>query len=147
MNTLHPFLRTLLLALAASASSLAAAEIIGGPNGGRILHAGDQALEFFVNDAREANIVFLDAGNNPISPGEAKVRILAELPDGRAQIDLDKSDSGFVSTSPLPEGDPYRLVVLVRTKPDARPANFRIDLNLSVCGGCDRGEYACTCGH
>jgi len=61
---------------------------------------------------------------------------------------LEKTSAGFVSVGALPAGEPYRVVVQVRASPEARPQNFRIDLNLEECGECSRAEYACICeGH
>jgi hypothetical protein len=58
-----------------------------------------------------------------------------------------RGPTGFVSKTTLPAGEPYRVVVQVRATPDAKPQNFRLDLNLALCGECQRAEYACTCDH
>lgn len=65
-----------------------------------------------------------------------------------ARQPLNRTDPGFVSAAALPEGEPYRVVVQVRATPEAKPRNFRIDLNLATCDECKHAEYACICeGH
>jgi hypothetical protein len=40
------------------------------------------------------------------------------------------------------------VVVQTRASAEAKPKNFRVDLNLEMCGECKKKEYACTCeGH
>ena len=143
--------KSVLLAVAAlcSAISLHAAEkIVAGPKGGRLLDAEPQKAEFFVNQDRKIEITFYDAALKPVAPTGQVVSVTAEPKDGRKQIDLEKTANGFVAKTRLPAGEPYRVVVQVREKPDAKPKNFRIDLNLEQCGECKHPEYACTCaGH
>lgn len=136
----------ILAALFVGAASLTAAEkIVGGPKGGRLLEADGQKAEFFVNKDRKAEVIFYDANLKEISPGDRVVTMTAEPKAGRTPVTLEKNSSGYVSTAPLPEGDPYRVVVQLRPKPDAKPHNFRIDFNREICGECKRAEYACTC--
>ncbi len=131
--------------LCGAASLFAADKIVGGPKGGRLLEADGQKAEFFVTKDRKVEITFYDAALKPIAPGEQVVAITAEPKSGRAKIDLEKTATGYVSKTPLPEGDPYRVVVQMRAKADAKPQNFRVDFNLETCGECKRAEYACTC--
>ena len=120
-----------------------------GPNGGRVLHAEPQKAEFFVTPERHAQITFLDAALSPAAPGGQQVAAIAEIPGQRTTLELERTEAGFVSRAPLPESTaPYRVVVQIRSAPDAKPTNYRIDLNLSECGECGHAEYACTCeGH
>lgn len=134
------------VAVLCSAVSLTAAEkIVGGPKGGRLLEADGQKAEFFVTKDRKVEITFYDAALKPVGPGEQVVAVTAEPKSGRAKLDLEKTATGYVSKTSLPEGDPYRVVVQMRVKPDAKPHNFRVDLNTETCGECKRAEYACTC--
>lgn len=73
--------------------------------------------------------------------------LIAEAPAGKTTLVLEKKDFGFASPGPLPEGYPYRLVVQLRTAAGQKPQNFRLDLNLATCGGCQLAEYACTCAN
>ncbi len=142
MNT-----KTLLsLAVALCAAALVHAEkIVGGPAGGRLLETEPARAEFVVNADRKAEIRFYDAALKPTSPTTQTVTITAEPAAGRVKLELVKTEFGFATQEPLPAGEPYRVVVQVRATPEAKPQNFRIDLNLGHCGGCDRAEYACTC--
>lgn len=136
----------ILAALFVGAASLPAAEkIVGGPKGGRLLEADGQKAEFFVNNERKVEIIFYDATLKPVAPGDQVVAITAEPKAGRTPVALEKTATGYVSKAALPEGDPYRVVVQMRAKPDAKPQNFRVDFNLETCGECKRAEYACTC--
>jgi hypothetical protein len=141
-------LKSLIIAVAAlcSAVSVAAAEkIVGGPKGGRLLEVDGQKAEFFVTKDKKIEITFYDAALKPVAPAEQVVAITAEPKSGRTKVDLEKTATGYISKTPVPEGTPYRVVVQMRAKPDAKPQNFRVDLDLANCSGCKRGEYACTC--
>ena len=139
-------LATALLLTAALAG--AAEKIVAGPKGGRLLDTGAQKAEFFVNAERKVEVAFYDAALKPVPPGERVVAVTAEPKSGRTTIDLARTGQGFVAKTPLPAGEPYRVVVQVRDTPGAKPKNFRIDLNLERCGECKHAEYACTCaGH
>ncbi len=141
-------LKSFVIAVAAFCSvvSLVAAEkIVGGPKGGRLLEADGQKAEFFVTADRKVEITFYDAVLKPVAPGEQVVAVTAEPAAGRVKLDLEKTDTGYLSKTALPAGDPYRVVVQMRTKADAKPQNFRVDFNMETCGECKRAEYACTC--
>lgn len=140
-------LLTLALALVVSAAALAAEKIVAGPKGGRLLATAPHAAEFLVTAERKAEITFYDAAGQAVARGAQAVTVTAEPAGGRTPIELVPTPHGFVSVAPLPGGGPYRVVVQVRATPEARPQNFRLDLNTEVCGGCDRAEYACTCEH
>lgn len=137
---------SLFLALTVTAAALHAAEkIVAGPKGGRLLETEPQKAEFFVNKDRKVEISFYDAALKPVAPTTQVVSVTAEPKSGRTKLDLEKTADGYVSKSALPEGEPYRVVVQVRPTPDAKPQNFRVDLDLSICNECKHPEYACTC--
>lgn len=137
-----------IFALAASALTLQAEKVEAGPKGGRLLATEPQKAEFFVNKERKVEIAFYDPAGKPVAPGGQVVAVTAEPKSGKVAVPLEKTPAGFVSSAALPDAaEPYRVVVQVRATPDAKPKNFRIDLNLEHCGGCDKAEYACTCGH
>jgi hypothetical protein len=131
------------------AASLSGADkkIVAGPKGGKLLETTGQKTEFFVNKDRKVEINFHDAALKPVAPGAQVVTVTAEPTSGRQQIEFEKTATGFVSKTKLPEGDPYRVVVQLREKADARPQNFRFEFNMEKCGGCKLAEYACICGH
>ena len=141
-------LKSLILAVAALSGAVAlhaAEKVVGGPKGGRLLEVDGQKAEFFVTKDKKVEITFYDAALKPIAPADQVIAVTAEPKSGRAKLDLEKTATGFVSKTSLPEGAPYRVVVQMRAKPDAKPQNFRVDLDLENCGECKRAEYACTC--
>jgi hypothetical protein len=141
-------LKSLIIAVAALCSvvsATAAEKIVGGPKGGRLLEVDGQKAEFFMTKDRKIEITFYDAALKAVAPAEQVVAVTAEPESGRTKVELEKTTTGYVSKMPVPEGTPYRVVVQMRTKPDAKPQNFRVDLDLANCGGCSRAEYACTC--
>lgn len=146
MKTIIKFI-PLVLALAAMPALAATEKIVGGPKGGRLLESQPLRAEFFVNRDRKVEITFYDAALKPVAPTAQVVSVIVEAKDGRKPLDFQRNASGFVSGASLPAGEPYRVVVQIREKPDARPQNFRVQYDQEVCGGCNRAEYACTCGH
>ncbi len=137
----------ILAALGCAVSLNAADKIVGGPKGGRLLETAAPKTEFLVNAERKVEIHFYDAALKPSAPAGEAVTVIAEPKTGRTPVELEKTAFGWVSKKPLPEGETYRVVVQIREKPEAKPQNFRLELNLEICGGCSRAEYACTCGH
>ena len=145
MNTTK-YIASLFLALTVSVAALHAAEkIVAGPKGGRLLETEPQKAEFFVNKDRKVEINFYDAALKPVAPVGQVISVTAEPKSGRAKLELEKTSDGYVSNSALPAGEPYRVVVQVRPSAEAKPQNFRIDLNLEICAECKHPEYACTC--
>ncbi len=137
-----------LLALSTAAVGLQAERIVSGPKGGRLLDSEPNKSEFFVTSDRKVEVTFYDASLKPVAPGAQTVSVTAEPSAGKAMLEMEKTATGFVSKTSLPGGDPYRVVVQTRASADAKPKNFRVDLNLVTCGGCSKAEYACTCdGH
>lgn len=122
-------------------------EVVGGPKGGRLLETEPLPAEFFVTGDRKAEVIFYSAAMQPTAPGTQTVTVIAEADSGRVTLEMEKTATGFISKNALPEGEPYRVVVQVRPSAEARPQNFRIDLEMHACGECHRAEYACTCGH
>lgn len=136
----------LFIALVFLAAGVARAEKpVAGPAGGRLLETEPARTEFVVSAARKAEIRFYDTQLKPVAPGAQVVAVTAEPASGRVKMEVEKTEFGFASKEPLPAGAPYRVVVQVRATAEGKPQNFRIDLNLAHCAGCDRAEYACTC--
>ncbi len=138
----------LLTLLLSTLTASAADQILAGPKGGRLLQVAPLQAEFFVTPERKAEINFY-SDQKPVAPTTQTVALTAEPQGKRLPIALEKTSTGFISRDPLPESaEPYRIVLQIRPTPDAKPVNFRIDLNLTVCAECDKSEYACTCvGH
>jgi hypothetical protein len=118
---------------------------IPGPKGGRILEVEGGHAEFFVQPDNKVSITFYDSEMKPAAPGEQVVKVIAEAPSGKATLDFEKAGDAFVSSSALPEGDGYRIVVQIKSTGEAKAQNFRVDYHTEVCGECKHPEYACTC--
>lgn len=147
MKTTIQFITLALASLALSAGSLnAAEEIKAGPKGGRLLETASGPAEFFVEQDRTVSITFYDAAMKPVAPGDQIVTATAEAPSGKTKLEFEKKDDMLVSKQPLPEGEGYNVVVQVKDNADAKPKNFRIPLKMNICKGCNRPDYACTCG-
>lgn len=135
MNTLKSLASILLVTL-----TLAAADA---PVVGRLLVAGEVRAEFRVLPDRRAAVTFLDATDKPASRGNRSVTVKV---DGK-EVALEAKSEGYITKDPLPAKEPAPVVVQVRSAPDAKPTNFRLTLNTTTCGECQRPEYACTCAH
>jgi hypothetical protein len=121
-------------------------KIVPGPKGGRLLEvtSGGHA-EFYVEKDKKISVTFYDPEMKPVAPGERMVKVIAEAPAGKTTLDFEKAGDALVSSSVLPEGDGYRIVVQIRPTADAKPQNFRIDYHDETCGECKLAEYACVC--
>jgi len=73
--------------------------------------------------------------------------VVAEAQSGKTKLELTRKDGRLVSSTPLPEGEGYMIVVMLKAREDTKSQNFRFKLDTHNCGGCKRAEYACTCGH
>ena len=140
-------INTLILTLATLCGTLSlhAEKVAAGPKGGRLLDAEPLKAEFFVTPERKVEITFYDTALKPVDPGAQVAVVTIEPAGGKMKLELAKTPTGFVSTASLPDGEPYRVVVQVRASADAKPKNFRVDLNLGNCAGCQKAEYACVC--
>lgn len=144
MKTMRMFL-TASLFVACIGSALADATVKAGPRKGRVLELEKQNAEFFVEKDKKVSIVFYDAELKNPSVGDQIVTATAEAPSGKVKLEFEKKDGQLVSKTALPEGEHYTVVVQVKATADAKPKNFRIPLDLKVCGGCSHAEYACIC--
>ena len=122
-----------------------AEKITPGPKGGRLLENEGARAEFFVEKDKTVTITFYGKDLKPVPPGEQVVTMIAEAKGGKTKIEFKKKGDVLVSKAPLPEGNDYTVVVQVRAKADAKPENFRVKYNMTVCGKCKRPEYACVC--
>jgi len=141
--------RLITIAMCATLAGTAFAEDVvkAGPRKGRILQVENQNAEFFVEKDRTISIAFYDSEMKPQPAADQVVTATAEAPAGKVKLEFDKKAELLVSKAPLPEGENYTVVVQVKPTADAKPKNFRIPLDLSICKECSNPEYACTCDH
>jgi hypothetical protein len=131
--------------LCAGLLTVVAAKIEGGPKGGRILEKTTPKTEFFVEKDRTVSITFYDAAGKVVAPTAQTATVIADAKSGKQTLKLEKKGDALVSTTKLPEGDGYNLVVQLKPTAEAKPQNFRFAYEAHTCGGCKRAEYACTC--
>lgn len=124
-----------------------AAPATAGPNGGKLLGADPDRAELVIDAKGMLTLTFLDKKLKPIPAGPRTVTLIAQLESGRQVIALELKDGIFVSKDPLPQPDGYTLVLQLRPNAEAKPVNFRVPYQMSLCGGCNLREYACTCEH
>jgi hypothetical protein len=115
------------------------------PKGGRLLDKTEPKAEFHLEKDHTATVTFYDNALNPLPATTQSVTVIAEANGGKKTVEFEKKGDVLVSSSKLPEGDGYNVVVQFRQTADAKPQNFRFKLETYECGGCKRAEYACTC--
>ena len=118
---------------------------LGGPKGGRLLEKTEPKAEFYLEKDRTVTITFYDAALKAVPAKEQVVTVIADAKGGKEKVEFDKKGDVLVSKKKLPEGDGYPVVVQFKQSADAKPQNFRFNLETHECGGCKRAEYACTC--
>lgn len=144
MKTIRHILTATSLVIFAG-SAIADVTVKAGPRKGRVLEMESRNAEFLVEKDRSISIAFYDAALKAQPAAEQVVTATAETPAGKVKLEFEKKGALLVSKTPLPAGEHYTVVVQVRSAPDAKPRNFRIPLDLSVCKGCGNAEYACIC--
>src|SRR5262245_40712595 len=117
------------------------------PKGGRLLEKTEPHAEFVVEKDRNVTINFYNEAMKPVAATTQNVMVIADAKSGKATLQFEKKGGALVSTTKLPEGEGYNLVVQFKQTADAKPQNFRFKLDLHTCGECKRPEYACICDH
>ncbi len=140
---------TVAVALCVGLFTATAAEkkVEGGPKGGRILDKTSPKAEFYVEKDRTVTIAFYDANLKPVPAADQNVTVIADAKSGKATLAFEKNGDSLVSKTKLPDGEGYNVVVQFKQTADAKPFNLRFKLDMSLCGGCKRAEYGCTCDH
>ena len=110
---------------------------------GRRLEAPGLSAQFVIQPDRKASVSFVDEAGKPVARGERTVIVKVDGKD----IALEPQPNGFITKAPLQAKEPAPIVVQIRASAVAKPTNFRLTLNTSLCGECKRQEYGCTCAH
>ncbi len=118
-----------------------------GPNGGRLLALDGQKAEFLVEPDRTVTVTFYDEMLKRIAPSGQIVTAIADVPPDKTRLEFKPEGETLKSTTPLPDGEDYVIVVQIRPAAEARPRNFRITMLTHKCAECGLAEYACTCAH
>jgi hypothetical protein len=122
-------------------------KIASSPRGGRLLEKAAPQAEFFVEKDRTVTVAVYDDKRQPLPVGNQVVTVITEASGGKVRMELTRKDGRLVSQMPLPAGEGYTIVVLLKAREDAKSQNFRCKLELHECTGCKLAEYACVCGH
>jgi len=138
-------LHILLITALATTSAFADAKVKAGPRKGLILDLGGKQAEFFVEKDRTISIAVYDAAMKAQPASTEVITATAEAPGGKAKLEFEKTGDLLVSTTKLPEGEGYQVVLQAKSTPEAKTKNFRIKLELHTCKECGNAEYACTC--
>ena len=118
-----------------------------GPNGGRVLNSIDPRAELFITADRKVQITFLDNQGQPISPAGQTVVVTSGRRSAPTQLTFLQVGDVLLSDVAVPAGRRVPTVVQI-TSPEGKTAIERLNVNLTVCSGCDNPEYACICeGH
>lgn len=142
-----PLLTALAFALPTTAAEHTHEKKEAGPNGGRLLTAIDPHAEFFVTADRKVQITFLDAADQPVAPSGQVVTVTTGDRAAPTRLSFTRAGNVLLSDAALPEGNNLPTVVQIKVSPDAPTVTERFNVDLSICGGCNHAEYACTCDH
>ena len=138
-------MKTILLSLLSIGALVAAepAKPAAAARPGRALEAPGVRADFLIQPDRKATVTFVDEAGKPVARGDRTVTVKVDGKD----VTLEAQANGFITKEPLQAKEPAPIVVQIRAKADAKPANFRVTLNTSLCGECKRPEYGCICDH
>ena len=138
-------MKTLLLSLFSIGALIAAepAKPAADIQPGRRLDAPELRAQFVIQPDRKASVSFVDEAGKPVARGERTVIVKVDGKD----VALEPQLNGFITKDPLQPKEPAPIVVQIRASAVAKPTNFRLTLNTSLCGECKRQEYGCTCAH
>ena len=117
------------------------------PKGGRLLEKTEPHAEFVVEKDRSVSINFYSPDLKPVAATTQNVTVIADAKSGKATLAFEKKGDSLASTTKLPEGDGYNIVVQFKQTAEAKPLNLRFKLDMHTCGECKRAEYGCTCNH
>ena len=118
-----------------------------GPNGGRILAKFEPHVEFLVTPDRRVKLTFLDGAGKPVPAANQIASLITGDRMAPTRLTFVPAAGALLSEQTLPEGSAWPVVVEIRGSAESKPTRDKFNLDLAVCSGCSRPEYACTCGH
>lgn len=110
---------------------------------GRRLEAPGIRADFLIRPDRKATVTIIDAAGKPVLLGEHTVILKVDGKD----VALEPEPNSFITKEPLTAKELTPIIIQIRASAAGKPANFRLTLDTSLCGGCKRPEYGCTCDH
>jgi len=117
------------------------------PKGGRLLDKTEPHAEFVVEKDHSVTINFYNDAMKQVAATTQSVTVIANAKSGKTTLQFEKKGDSLFSKTRLPEGEGYNVVVQFKQTAEAKPINLRFTLDMHICGGCKRAEYACTCDH
>jgi hypothetical protein len=136
----------ILLFAALGLMPILASEAPAAPKGGKLFPLDGEYLEFFVNADHHGEIVIYDPVLKAVSTGDREITVTAGTREKQEKLSVEKGDAMW-TTSDLPAGDGYFVIIQVREAAGDAPKTFRLRYVAETCPGCNLPEYACTCEH
>lgn len=116
-----------------------------GPTGGRLLTTMKPAVEFLVLPDRRVRLTFVDEA--VVSPGDRIATVTTGERSAPVRLTFQAEGESLVSENPLPDGKAFPVILQIQSLPGEKPALAKFQLDLSICGGCKKPEYVCSCEH
>ena len=138
------YILTLLCSLLLNTWASAHSGVEIGPNGGRI-------LEFSKNESlhcevrwieNQFHVALLDKDMKPVALGEQELTATSGDRSKPEKLQVQKKDGAFVIPS-VKTGE--WVIFQFRENAKAKPVTARFQYDLTVCGGCKKAEWLCTC--
>jgi hypothetical protein len=120
---------------------------VAGPNGGRLITEVEPRAEFFVTAEGKVQITFIGEDGKAVAPAGQIVIVTAGERSAPTRLTFNQVGGVLLSEGTLPKGNSFPAVVQIKATPEAKAVAARFNVNLSICSGCSKPEYACTCGH
>jgi hypothetical protein len=136
-------LTSVILALS-SAFALGHGDIEIGPNKGRILEfSTDESMHGeVVRKDDKLHIILLDKDMKPVVIDKQTLTATAGTRQKPEKLEVTITESGFAI--PEPEGGQW-LILQYKQDPEAKPVTARLHYDTTVCGGCEKPEWLCSC--
>ena len=128
-------------------SKVAAQEVQGGPNGGRLITIVDPHMEFLVTPERFVQLTFLGRDGQVVPVADQVVSAIGGDRSAPTKVEFVKNEGGLISTAALPEMKRMPIILQIKVTPDVTRVRETFYLNMSNCPSCEYKEYACICGH
>ena len=103
--------------------------------------------EFFVTPDRKVQITFLAKDGTAIAPAAQIPTVTAGDRAAPTKLTFARKGNVLLSTSPLPAGNDFPVVVEIEPSPGATKIVEKFYFDSSQCGECKNAEYACICEH
>lgn len=100
---------------------------------------------FLVLPDRRVRLTFVDGA--VVSPGDRIATVTTGERSAPVRLTFKAEGESLVSENPLPDGKAFPVILQIQSLPGEKPALAKFQLDLSICGGCKKPEYVCSCEH